>query len=248
MEFDTLPIPDEDISPTMRDYLAEIYRLGQGGTWVSTTALAERLNVSGPAAVRMVRRLHQGGLVDHLPYRGVRLTPSGTKAALLGIRRHRLVERFLVDVLKFGWHEVHEEADELQQGITQRLEDRMDELMGHPATCPHGDPIPTREGVMVELNDKPLTVIPPGATGHISRVKTREPEKLKYLAEIGLVPGVPFELVNRAPFNGPLRLKIGSTGREQVIGVELAAALWVTSQLPVRPHPTDSKVLPLKAN
>lgn len=243
MDLDTLPIPDEDISTTMRDYLSEIYRLGQGGVWVSTTALAERLNVSGPAAVRMVRRLHQGGLVDHLPYRGVRLTPSGNKAALLGIRRHRLVERFLVDVLKFGWHEVHEEADELQKGITQRLEDRMDELMNHPATCPHGDPIPTREGKVTQLNDKPLTVVPPGAKGHVSRVKTREPEKLKYLAEIGLVPGTPFELVNRAPFNGPLRLKIGQNGPEQVIGMELAAALWVTSQLPVRLAPGEGKLV-----
>lgn len=243
MDLDNLPIPDEDISATMRDYLSEIYRLGQRGVWVSTTAIAERLNVSGPAAVRMVRRLHQGGLVDHLPYRGVRLTPSGNKAALLGIRRHRLVERFLVDVLKFGWHEVHDEADELQKGITQRLEDRMDDLMNHPATCPHGDPIPSREGKVTELNDKPLTVIPPGAKGHVSRVKTREPEKLKYLAEIGLVPGAPFELVNRAPFNGPLRLKIGQNGHEQVIGMELAAALWVTSQLPVRPNPGEAKLV-----
>lgn len=241
MQTDNLPIPDEAISTTMRDYLSEIYRLGQGGVWVSTTALAERLNVSGPAAVRMVRRLHQGGLVDHLPYRGVRLTRAGNKAALLGIRRHRLVERFLVDVLKFGWHEVHDEADELQKGITQRLEDRMDALMGHPASCPHGDPIPTREGIMPELNDIPLTVIPPGAKGQISRVKTREPEKLQYLAEIGLVPGAPFELVNRAPFNGPLRLKIGPEQREQVIGVELAAALWVTSQIPVRPRSAEVK-------
>ncbi len=234
MDIDNLPIPDEEISATMRDYLSEIFRLGQGGVWVSTTALAERLNVSGPAAVRMVRRLHQGGLVDHLPYRGVRLTPSGKKAALLGIRRHRLVERFLVEILKFGWHEVHDEADELQKGITQIIEDRIDELMGHPATCPHGDPIPTREGVMPEFNDKPLTVVPPGAKGQISRVKTREPDKLKYLAEIGLVPGTSFELVNRAPFNGPLRLRIQSNGREQVIGVELAAGLWVTSEIPVR--------------
>ncbi len=241
MDFDTLPIPDEDISTTMRDYLAEIYRLGQGGVWVSTTALAEQINVSGPAAVRMVRRLHQGGLVDHLPYRGVRLTPAGNKAALLGIRRHRLVERFLVDVLKFGWHEVHEEADELQKGITQRIEDRIDEVMDHPTACPHGDPIPSREGTMPELNDKPLTVVPPGAMGTITRVKTREPEKLQYLAEIGLVPGVAFELVNRAPFNGPLRLKLGPDGREQVIGVELAAALWVTSQIPMRPHPAEIK-------
>ena len=223
----SLPMPEAEISPTMRDYLAEIYRLGQGEVWVSTTALAERLAVSGPATVRMVRRLHQAGLVDHLPYKGVRLTPPGKKAALLGIRRHRLAERFLVDVLKFGWHEVHDDADEFQKGITQRLEERMSQMMGNPATCPHGEPIPSAEGVMPELNDKPLTVVAPGARGEISRVKTHDPAKLKYLAEIGLVPGAAFELVNRAPFNGPLRLRIDE--HEQVIGVELAAALWVTS-------------------
>jgi DtxR family Mn-dependent transcriptional regulator len=216
----------------MRDYLAEIYRLGQGEHWVSTTAVAERLDVSGPATVRMVRRLHNGGLVDHLPYKGVRLTLPGKKVALLHIRRHRLVERFLVDVLKFGWDEVHDEADELHKGITQRVEDRIDELMGHPTACPHGDPIPSREGVMPTLEDMPLTVIPPGARGKISRVRTREPEKLKYLAEIGLVPDTPFELINRAPFNGPLRLKVGRD--EQIIGAELAGALWVVSSLPDR--------------
>jgi DtxR family Mn-dependent transcriptional regulator len=213
------------ISETMRDYLGEIYRLGQGEAWVSTTALAERLNVSGPATVRMVRRLHDYGLVAHAPYKGVRFTPDGKKVALLNLRRHRLVERFLVDVMKFGWHEVHDQADGFQKGITQTIEDRMDDLLGRPTACPHGEPIPSREGVMPELHDRPLTVMPPGTNGVISRVKTHEPEKLLYLAEIGLVPGAPFELLNRAPFNGPLRLQIGR--HEQVIGVELAAALWV---------------------
>jgi len=225
MQADALPIPDEKISETMRDYLGEIYRLGHGNAWVSTTALAEVLDVSGPASVRMARRLHEAGLVDHLPYKGIQLTPYGKKVALLNIRRHRLVERFLVDVLMFGWDEVHDKADRLQRGVNQVIEDRMDELMGHPTSCPHGDPIPSQTGVMPALNDKPLTVIPPGQQGTITRVKTREPEKLQYLAEIGLMPGASFELVNRAPFNGPLRLKLGRN--EQVIGNDLAAALWV---------------------
>lgn len=225
MQTQTSPFSVDEISLAMQDYLAEIYRLGRGEIWVSTSALAERLYVSGPATVRMMQRLHKRGLVEHQPYQGVLLTEAGKTTALLSIRRHRLVERFLVDVLKFGWHEVHNEADELQKGINQRLEDRIDELMGHPHTCPHGDPIPSRDGVMPELGDKPLTVVPPGATGQISRVKARDPEKLQYLADIGLVPGAPFQLVSRAPFNGPLRLKIGRN--EQVIGAELAAALWV---------------------
>ena len=146
--------------------------------------------------------------------------------ALLNIRRHRLVERFLVDVLKFGWDEAHDEADTMQKGFNQLLEDRIDELMDHPSACPHGEPIPTRDGIMPELHDKPMTVIPPGHNGQVTRVRLREPKKLQYLSEIGLTPGASFELVNRAPFNGPLRLKIDDR-YEQVIGHELAAALWV---------------------
>ena len=225
MQADIFPIPEDKISDTMRDYLGEIYRLGQGEAWVSTTSLAEVLDVSGPASVRMARRLHEAGLVDHLPYKGIKLTPYGKKVALLNIRRHRLVERFLVDVLQFGWHEVHDKADQLQKGVNQAIEDRMDDLMGHPASCPHGDPIPSKDGVMPNLRDQPLNVVAPGKKGEITRVKTREPEKLQYLKEIGMVPGASFELVNRAPFNGPLRLKIGRN--EQVIGTELAASLWV---------------------
>jgi len=235
------PIPNNKISDAMRDYLGEIYRLGLGEAWVSTTALAERLNVSGPATVRMIHRLNELRLVDHLPYKGVLLTEPGRKVALLNIRRHRLVERFLVDVLRFPWYDVHDEADELHRGITQRIEDRIDEILGHPHTCPHGDPIPTRDGVMPEIGDRPINVVPVGAKGTITRVKTHEPEKLKYLSDIGLMPGVSFELVNRAPFNGPLRLRLGR--REQVIGSELANALWVLCSTPTPPRSTEEKVV-----
>lgn len=216
-----------DISIAMRDYLAEIYRIGLGKMWVSTTSVAENLDVSGPAAVRMVRRLQKKGLVKHLPYKGVLLTEKGCKEALLGIRRHRLVERFLVDVLNFDWADSHQEADILDKGINQRLEDRIDEIMGFPTRCPHGDPIPSREGIMPEIPDRPLTVIPAGREVVVSRVRIREPEILTYLAEIGLVPEATFKLVSRSPFNGPIRLQVGKT--EQVISAELAATIWVLS-------------------
>jgi DtxR family Mn-dependent transcriptional regulator len=226
MEPDATYFEDIDVSPAMRDYLAEIYRIGLGKTWVSTSALAEQLHVSSPATVRMIGRLKRKGLVDHQPYQGVLLTQLGRQYAMMGIRRHRLVERFLVDVLEFGWHEAHDEADVLDKGINQTLEDRIDELMGHPTTCPHGEPIPSREGVMPELHDRPLTVVATGTKGKISRIRTREADKLVYLAEIGLTPQTRFELMSRAPFNGPLRVKLG--GQEQVVGSELAAAIWVT--------------------
>ncbi len=213
------------ISETMGDYLGEMYRLGLGKTWISTTSLAENLYVSGPATVRMVHRLQKLDLVEHQPYHGVKLTPLGVKAALLNIRRHRLVERFLVEIMEYEWHEVHNKADKLQKGFDQELEDRIDMLMNYPNTCPHGDPIPTRDGVMPELNDKPLTVVATGAKGRITRIKERTPAKLQYLGEIGLVPEATFQLLNRSPFNGPLRLQIGRD--EQIIGFDLAAGIWV---------------------
>jgi len=227
----TTPSTFDEISDAMRDYLAEIYRIGRGQLWVSTTTIAEQLSVSGPATVRMVRRLQEHGLVEHLPYKGVRLTPDGTIAALLAIRRHRLAERFLVDVLNFGWHEVHEQAEVLQKGITPAIEDRMDALMDFPTTCPHGDPIPGKSGSMPPLTDRPLTVVPQGTTGTISRVKTHEPEKLQYLAEIGMIPGTGFTLKNRGPFNGPLRILLNNRD-EHIIGSELAAAIWVECDEP----------------
>ncbi|MDM8521530.1 metal-dependent transcriptional regulator [Anaerolineales bacterium HSG6] len=219
------------ISDTMRDYLAEIYRLGHGKAWVSNTAIADELDVSSPAAVRMVRRLDELGLVEHVPYQGVKLLKTGEKVALLSIRRHRLVERFLVNQLQFGWHEVHDQADSLQKGINQILEDRIDMLMGYPKTCPHGDPIPTKDGVMPLLGDKPLKVVPPGSRGKISRVRERHEDKLQYMGSIGLVPGAKFELISRAPFDGPLRLKLDRN--EQVIGHELASSIWVISKPPI---------------
>jgi DtxR family Mn-dependent transcriptional regulator len=218
----------EKISDAMREYLAEIYHLGPGGAWVSTTALAERMGVSVSAVVRMASRLRDQQLVEYIPYQGVRLAPAGQKIALLHIRRHRLIECFLVEILKFGWHEAHAQAEQFQKGVNQVIEDRIAELLGQPTTCPHGDPIPTREGVMPELDDNPLLGVPPGTKGIISRVRTHNPAKLEYLAKIGLTPGVPFELLGRAPFNGPLQLQVN--GASQMIGAELAAALWVTVQ------------------
>jgi DtxR family Mn-dependent transcriptional regulator len=223
--------PNPEITLAMRNYLAEIYRLGQGDSWVSTTNLAETMNVSPPAVARMVKRLYGYGLLEYLPYQGVKLTPGGLHEAMLGIRRHRLVERFLVDVLGFGWHEVHDEADDMQYGISQRIEDRMDELLGHPTRCPHGEPIPSRDGVMPDIDDLPLVVLSPGTGGHISRIKTHDPDKLRYLASLELIPGTAYTLISRQPFNGPIRLDIADRG-EQVIGNELAVAIWVTRERP----------------
>jgi DtxR family Mn-dependent transcriptional regulator len=212
----------------MREYLGEIYRLQHGPDGVTTSRLAEVLDVSPSAVVRMLRRLDEAGMLTHTPYKGVELTSAGEREALASIRRHRLLEVFLVKVMGFGWEDVHEQAHGLQLTITNAFEDRMDKVCGFPTHCPHGDPIPTKDGRLAPVNDQPLMEAPVGASAVIRRVKTDDPEKLRYIAELGLVPGTPIYIANRAPFNGPLRVKVTSDkSHEHVIGTEIAQTLRV---------------------
>lgn len=226
----TPPNSEAANTPAMLEYLGEIYRLAYDDNApdaVTTSAIADRLDVSPPAAVKMMQKLAQSGYLERRPYKGVQLTPKGEALALRNIRRHRLLEAFLVQVMKFEWHEVHDYAHQLEPAIDARLEARMDELAGFPTRCPHGDPIPNRDGVMPRLNDHPLVQFPLNSTGVISRIKTRQDEKLIYLANNNLLPGTEFTLVGRAPFNGPVRLKIGHN--EIVIGGELASEIFVVA-------------------
>jgi DtxR family Mn-dependent transcriptional regulator len=218
-------------STAMQEYLAEAYRLAyyqKDNPYVSTSDLADVLHVSAPAVTRMVARLKEAGFLEHEPYRGITLTPSGEREALMSIRRHRLVERFLVDVMKFGWHEVHDAADELGANVTDKLVKRMDEMANFPRRCPHGEPIPTADGVMPHVVDYPLPHAKEGAELVISRVHTHDSEKLQYLNSLGLKPGARFQLLQRAPFNGPLQLKVGNEAH--FIGFELAGALRVCKE------------------
>lgn len=213
-------------SVAMREYLAEIYRLQEDSPTVSTTNLAERLNVSPPAVPRMLKRLKSAGYVKHIPYQGVELTERGKEEALRELRRHRVLEVFLVDVMGFTWDEAHEHADEMGKGLNDRITERMAEMTGQPQRCPHGEPIPNAEGVLPEVNDICLINLGVGHKGTVSRVRTHEPERLAYFASLGVLPGVDFEIVGRAPFNGPMRLRIGRD--EIVLGVELVKSVWVS--------------------
>lgn len=215
-------------SVAMREYLAEIYRLQEDEPTVSTTSLAERLDVSAPAVPRMLKRLKSAGYVKHIPYQGVELTDHGREEALQELRRHRILEVFLVDVMEFTWDEVHEQADHLGQGLTDKITARMSEMTGHPTRCPHGEPIPDREGNLPQVDDIAIINLGVGHKGAVSRVRTDDPERLKYFASLGLVPGAEFSIVGRAPFNGPMRLRVGRD--EVVLGVELTKSLWVTTE------------------
>ena len=215
------------VSPAMQRYAAEIYRLQESYFYVPLSILADHADVSLQATSRMIRRLKDANLIEHEPYAGVRLTSEGEKAALPAIRRHRLIESFLVNVMQFRWEEIHNLADVLEQGTDQVLEDRMDELTGYPTQCPHGEPIPSKDCVMPDLNDASLVSLRPGTSGIISRVRIHDPEILHYLAELKCVPGAEIQLLSLAPFNGPVRILIED--QEHILGHDLGTGLWINA-------------------
>ncbi len=215
-------------SVAMREYLAEIYRLQEDNPTVSTTALAERLDVSAPAVPRMLRRLRNAGYISHEPYHGFFLTERGVEEALSELRRHRILEVFLVNVMGFTWEEAHEHADDLGKGLNDDVVARMALMTDNPTRCPHGEPIPDENGVIPKVEDVCIINLGVGTKGEVSRVRTHDPEKLKYFASLKLTPGMGFEIVGRAPFNGPMRLRIDRD--EIVLGAELTKSLWVATE------------------
>lgn len=218
-----------DLSATMRDYLAEIYRLGDRGSneqgYISTSSLADLLDVSPPAVNRMVTRLRELNLLQHEPYQGIRLTEEGRREALKQLRKHRIVEAFLVNTMGFGWHEVHSEADAIGKAITEPLVERMAEMAGNPQFCPHGEPIPTADGDIVDMHDVLVTQAPHHQMLKITRVRTREPDRLEYIAALHLMPGMQVSILNAAPFHGPIQLSLGKEFR--IIGHNLAEMIRV---------------------
>lgn len=219
-------------SAAMQEYLAEAYRVAyyqdESDPYISTSSLATVLDVSAPAVTRMVQRLKEAGFVEHEPYRGIKLTPAGEREALANIRRHRLVERFLVDVMGFSWHEVHESADELGAVVSDLLVDRIDEMTGYPRRCPHGEPIPAANGFMPRVIDYPMTDVAVDNEYVISRVNTHDENKLRYFDTLGIKPGLKFHFLERAPFNGPLQIQLDTDAIH--LGHELAGVLRVCSE------------------
>lgn len=215
------------VHPKQVEYLAEAWRIAhyQGNNrYVAMSDIADEMKVTAPAVTRMVQRLQESGYVIHEPYRGILLTETGEREALRFIRKHRIVERFLVDVMKFDWHEVHLAADQLGAGVSERVVERMAELAGHPARCPHGEPIPTRDGRMPMVTDARLNECANGEWV-ISRVNTHDEKRLQYIDALGLKPGASFQLIERAPFNGPIQ--IDCHRQRHFIGHELGQVLRV---------------------
>jgi len=228
------------VSPAMRRYAAEIYRLQEDNEQVPLSLLSSEVDTSAQAISTMVKRLSKSGYLVHEPYRGVRLTPDGETIAMPSLRRHRLTEVFLVKVMKYDWATAHTLSDTFERGVNEELEDRMDELAGYPTRCPHGEPIPSKDGVMPVVKDEPLSDVPSGSDCVVSRVRTHDIDKLHYIADLGLVPDTPFHLLSCAPFKGPLRLEMKP--HDHIIGYELSQSLWVE----VANRGDGNKLLPLK--
>ncbi len=217
---------ETSITHVIEDYLKAIFKLQSGGERVTTTALAQQLDVSPASVTKMVKRLAELGLLEHTPYQGVTLTGKGKRIALEVIRRHRLFELYLTQVMGLPWDQVHSEAERIEHVLSEHLEKRIEEILGYPLEDPHGDPIPNKDLEMPDIATAPLSELEEGEQASIRRVSDHDPECLRYLASLGLVPRATVEVLEKAPFKGPIRLKVG--GSECVIGRELASTIYVS--------------------
>jgi DtxR family Mn-dependent transcriptional regulator len=214
-------------SPVQEDYLKALHRLSGGDVHVSvgTSRVAEELGVNPGSASEMLGKLAALKLVVHDPYRGTRLTSAGLKIAVEMVRHHRLIETYLVQALGYGWDEVHEEADNLEHAISELLEERMWQALGRPEFDPHGDPIPAPDGTMAQPATEPLHLAARGRTVRVSRISDRDPEKLRAIEVLGLLPGVSARIVQESVWEGPIGVEVG--GDSVAVPLGLARAIQV---------------------
>lgn len=216
-------------SQSVEDYLKAIYKLGrEAEKGVSTSRLAEEIGVANASVTNMVKRLSKMGLVNYESYYGSTLTESGKKIALEIIRHHRLIELYLKEMMGYSWDEVHEEAEKLEHHISEQFEDRIAEMLDDPRFDPHGDPIPTKDGEMPVLHSYSLTELSDNEEGIICRVKDQSPELLRYLEKNGLIPGVKLKVLEREPFDGPMKLELDN--RIITIGYNVAENIFTVKE------------------
>jgi DtxR family transcriptional regulator, Mn-dependent transcriptional regulator len=221
-----VPSRESEFSTAVEDYAKAIYALERNtGGAVGTAALAERLDVTPGSVSAMLRKLGELGLVTHVPYHGVQLTPHGERVALEVIRHHRLLETFLADQLDVPWDRVHEEAEVLEHVLSEQLEVLIAAKLGHPTHDPHGDPIPSPDLRLVEPPTVTLDAVPVGTRATFVRISDADPAMLRYLDERGIAPGDEFEVVDREPFDGPVTARFGSG--PQSLGGDLLRAMRV---------------------
>lgn len=213
-----------DPSRAVEDYLKAVYKLQQTVETVSTTSLADELGRSAASVTNMVKGLAERGLLEHTPYRGVRLTASGELSALRIIRRHRVLELYLIERLGYRWDNVHAEAERLEHAASDDLIDRMAKALGEPSVDPHGSPIPTRDGEIAETPWVALADLGNGGEGIVREVSDESAEGLRRLADLGLVPGTRIRILALAP-DGRARVAVGD--RDLDVEAALARAVFV---------------------
>jgi DtxR family Mn-dependent transcriptional regulator len=219
------PKKPDALTEPVEDYLKAVYEVERSGGAAATNTLAARLGVAPASVSGMVRRLAEQGLLEHEPYRGVTLTAAGRAAALRTLRRHRELESYLTPVLGYPWDMVHEEAERLEHAASDELVDRMARALGDPVVDPHGAPIPTREGRVDETVHATLAQLAVGARARVVRVSDADGAMLRYLAELGIVPGAQLAVVAHEPFGGPIVVDVG--GMRRSVGPALAEQLLV---------------------
>lgn len=213
------------ITSNREDYLETIYHLESENKVPTTNEIASHLKISHASVSENIKKLAANGLINHLPYKGVRLTAKGRKLAVDVVRRHRLSERFLTDKLGVKWEEVHTEAHKMEHGISKVVEDKMYKMLGKPKTCPHGNPVPDEKGRIKEEPSKPLVDFERDAKLSIVKITDEEPKLLCYLATLGLMPRTQIKVEQKAPFNGPIMVRVGNA--VYALGRKIAESIWV---------------------
>jgi DtxR family Mn-dependent transcriptional regulator len=221
------------LGETVEDYFKATLFLGETGQRVSTSALAERLGVKPPSVTAMLKRLSREhpGLLDYQSHQGVRLTKTGERIALDLVRRHRLIEQFLVTALGYGWDEVHQEAHRLEHCVSDRFIERIDRMLGHPTVDPHGRPIPRADGGLSEFPEIPLTETPVGERVSVSSVRSEATDFLQYLSGLGIGLGTAISVLEVSPLGDVMTLEVGPNARGErcVIGADVARKIFVSA-------------------
>ncbi len=212
-------------TPVLLECLDAIYRLGRERTPTTLAHLAKRLDLAKPVATERVLALQAIGLVKGDIAGRITLTAEGDRVALALVRKHRLLERFLADALQLPWERVHEEASRLTPVVSDAVAEGLARLLANPELCPHGNPIPSAEGALVAETGMPLHRLRPGASGIILRIEREEPELLKYLAALGLLPQTTVEVEEVAPFGGPMLIR--ARDARYALGREVASRILV---------------------
>ncbi len=213
------------VTEIIENYLKAIYELQRKYQSVPTNALAETLSIAPASVTGMIKKLAENGFLIYTPYRGVELTPEGIKKALKVIRVHRLAELYMVKMLGVPWDKVHQEAERWEHVLSEELEEKIEALLGYPKSCPHGSPIPSREGKIDYVESIPVIELSEGETARISEVDDRNPDLLRYLGDMGLIPGAEIELLEIAPFDSLYKIRLDDA--EFDVGREVASKIMV---------------------